>query len=124
MWKALPLVLLLVPFAIPDQAAAQPGWPGPMPPRGPVPNLAGVWYMHGDPNLPTEIVQPMPDGRALFVNEKGDRAWGEIHGDRVWIPRWSDGRSRGLVGVLRGDRIVWPNGTYWSRWPEGPFWPR
>ena len=55
--------------------------------------------------------------RALFINEHGSRARGEIRGDQVWIPDWSSGNpyDDGLSGRIRGDRIVWPDGSYWSR---------
>ena len=81
----------------------------------PVPNINGVWYMNGDPYLPCEIVQRQRDGRVLFTNEHGSAAWGTVTGNRVWIPDWSDGKRRGLAGRIRGDRIIWPNGTFWAR---------
>ncbi len=120
MRKMILLVLLILAFAAPGPVAAQRGWDRPGLRRLPVvevPNLSGTWYMHGDPNLPTEIVQRRLDGRALFINEHGDEAGAEIQGDRVWIPEWNDGPRRGLVGYIRGNKIVWPNGTYWSRSP-------
>lgn len=54
------------------------------------------------------------DGNALFTNEHGSSAWGTVSGDRVFIPEWNEGR--GERGVIRGNRIVWPNGTYWARY--------
>jgi hypothetical protein len=121
MKRVLPIALLLFAFAVPGWVAAQPG--GYPPPRwaAPAPNLTGTWYMHGDERLPTYIEQRNGRGDALFTNEHGDSAWGTIQGDRVWIPDWSDGRRRGLVGVIEGQRIVWPNGTYWSLRPERGF---
>ena len=83
--------------------------------RGRVPDLNGTWYLNGDEDSPCEIIQRRLDGRALFINENGSRARGTVRGDRVWIPKWTDGRSRGLQGRIRRDRIVWPNGSYWSR---------
>jgi hypothetical protein len=71
--------------------------------------------MNGAEDLPCQIIQRRQDGRAEFVNEHGDRASGTVRSDRVWVPAWTDGRSRGLVGRIRGDRIVWPDGNYWSR---------
>lgn len=91
--------------------------PAPAQPLPPAPHISGVWYMHCDPNLPCEIIQHGSGHRATFVNEHGSSAWGSVRGDQVWIPAWSDGRSQGLVGVIRGDRIIWPNGTFWSRRP-------
>lgn len=98
-----------------------PRWPNQVAPRDDdndryrIPNLSGTWYMNGDPDAPCEIVQRRPGDRAEFINENGSRAYGTVTHNRVWIPEWSDGRSRGLVGTIRGDQIVWPNGTYWSR---------
>ncbi len=85
------------------------------PPPGALPNLNGTWFLNGDRNKPCEIVQYPPGRRAEFTNENGTTAWGTIHSDWVWIPDWSDGTSDGLVGRVRGDRIVWPTGTFWSR---------
>jgi hypothetical protein len=75
-------------------------------------NLSGTWYMNGDSNAPCEIRQQQGNSRALFVNEHGSGAWGQVRGDRVWIPDWNDGR--GQSGQVRGNRIVWPDGNYWS----------
>ncbi len=81
-----------------------------------VPNLNGTWYMNGDADLPCSI-ELRPGGRALFTNENGSAAWGQLRGDRVWIPDWSAGDGeQGLEGRIRGDRIVWPDGHFWSRW--------
>ncbi len=82
-----------------------------------VPDISGVWYLNGNGNAPCRIIQPRPDGRALFINEHGSRARGEIRGDQVLIPDWSSGGpwDDGLSGRIRGDRIVWPDGSYWSR---------
>jgi len=113
-------------------AQAQPWGPPPPTPWGPppaqpgpwgddefrerVPNLNGVWYNNGNPSVPCRIVQREPDGRALFINENGSQAWGTIRGDRVWIPEWNNGPGReGLRGRYRGDRIIWPDGNFWSR---------
>jgi hypothetical protein len=109
-------------------ALAQPG-PGPWSPRRQkqvapweddrvrylIPNVSGTWYMNGNPNAPCEIVQRRPGDRAEFINENGSRAWGTVTRNSVWIPDWSDGWRQGLAGTIRDDRIVWPNGTYWSR---------
>jgi hypothetical protein len=126
----LALALLLVAFAAP--ALAQPPFrprdPDRYRPRPPirverdrddfrreVPDLNGVWYMNGNRRAPCEITQDWPSRRAQFVNEHGSSAWGTIRGDRVLIPDWSDGTSDGLEGRIRGNRIVWPDGNYWSR---------
>jgi hypothetical protein len=81
--------------------------------RSRVPNLAGKWYMNDDGNSPCEIRQRRGSNRALFINEQGSRAWGTVRGDRVWIPEWNDGK--GQSGRVRGNKIVWPDGNYWSR---------
>jgi hypothetical protein len=73
--------------------------------------------MSGDPNKPAEI-QQRANGYALFINEHGSQAWGSIDRGTVWIPEWSSEGSQGLFGVVRGDRIVWPNGSFWSRNPR------
>ena len=101
-------------LAAPARAQWGPDWGPPA-----LPNLNGTWYMHGNPDQPTEILQ-RPSGRALFINEHGSRARGMVYPDRVFIPDWSDGSSRGLVGRVRGDRIVWPYGNFWSRRAYAP----
>jgi hypothetical protein len=89
-----------------------------------VPNLDGIWYLSGDPRKPAQIIQRRLDGRALFINEQGSEALGTIEGDMVFIPEWTDGFNRGLVGTVRGDRITWPDGNFWSRTPQSPLWYR
>jgi hypothetical protein len=101
--------LLVLALAVP--AEAQRDWRRP----APVPDISGTWYMNGDRNKPCEIIQYLPNRRAEFTNENGDSAWGTVRGDRVWIPDWTDGRSQGLEGRIRRDRIVWPGGSFWSR---------
>jgi hypothetical protein len=98
--------LLVLAFAAPERADAR---------RDRIPNLAGTWYLNGDGNSPCKIIQRRLDGRAVFINENGSRARGKVRAGRVWIPKWSDGTSKGLRGRIRGRRIVWPNGSYWSR---------
>lgn len=126
MRKALPITLLLLFLALPTLAQAQPGWGrspwDPSPPGLGAPDLSGTWFMHGDPNKPTRIIQRGPGNQALFINEHGTEAWGTIEADRVWVPSWSDGWRRGLVGEIRGNRIIWPNGSYWSRQPRWGGW--
>ena len=80
------------------------------------PFIHGLWFMNGDPRKPCEIRQR--DNRALFINEHGSGAWGTVRGQYVLIPDWSDGQgSDGLIGRIRGNRIVWPNGSFWARRP-------
>jgi hypothetical protein len=103
------LLLLVVAAPAPSQRYNYGVYPGR------VPNLNGIWYMNDDGDLPCRIVQRRPD-RADFINEHGQRAVGFVYPDRVFIPAWNDGEgSDGLEGRIRGDMIIWPNGSYWSR---------
>jgi len=81
-------------------------------------NLSGIWYMNGEQDKPTRIIQYGP-GRALFINEHGSQAWGSVRGNRVWIPDWTWGEGwnthQGLWGTLMGNRLVWPDGSFWVR---------
>ncbi len=81
-----------------------------------VPDLSGAWYMRGDPDQPCEVRQRWPERRALFINERGESAWGTINGDRIWVPDWIGYDNRqGLEGTFEGDRITWRNGSFWTR---------
>ena len=111
MRRALSLSLLLLAVAAPGRVAGQ--FDGDFR-RGFSPNLNGIWYMGGDQDAPCEIIQ-RPDGRAQFINEYGERAWGMMFGDRIRVPDWGDQRRGGLVGRVRGNTIEWSNGTYWTR---------
>ena len=92
---------------------------------GAVANLNGNWYFNGDPGKPARIVQWRLDGRAIFINENGTQTWGSVGPNSVWIPEWTDRGRPGLVGVIRGDRLIWPDGNFWSRTPLGGwFWDR
>ena len=109
----IPITLLLLAVPAPARVMGawddDPGW-------NRLPNLNGTWYMNGDEFSPCRIIQRRQDGRAEFINENGDRARGIVQGDSVFIPEWNDGTRRsGLSGRIRGDMIIWPNGTYWSR---------
>ena len=75
--------------------------------------LEGTWYLNGDRYKKTEIV---PSGRGLLArNENG-------HATRLEISRSGDVYARdwqgGLRGDVRRDRIVWNNGTTWTREPH------
>jgi len=115
MKKIMALTVVVLATTIPGRVAGQGprGFPPDWDDR--VPFIGGVWYLNGDWDSPCKVIQRRPDGRALFINENGSRAWGTIRGDRVWIPKWTDGRRKGLRGRIRGDRIIWPGGSYWSR---------
>jgi hypothetical protein len=113
----IPSVLLLLALAVPAQA--QSPWSTgeyaaqyPPPPNQAVPNIDGIWYNHSNGGR-CEVIQRWPDTRARFINENGDRAWGFIERDRVFIPDWNNGE--GQRGWVRGNRIVWPDGNYWER---------
>jgi hypothetical protein len=120
------LFVAFVLGAVGSQALAQflPQFPPDFPPQFPQPfppvvepsYVQGLWFMNGDPNKPCEIRQR--DNRALFINEHGSRAWGTIRGQYVLIPDWSDGHgSDGVIGRVRGNRIIWPYGSFWARLP-------
>lgn len=112
----IPAVLLLLALAVPAQAQRPYGPPyAPPPPAYGAPNVSGQWFMNGNRSQPCQIDQ-QPDGSALFTNENGSQAYGSVRGGQVFIPSWTDGMgSQGLTGTLQGNRIVWPNGTFWSR---------
>jgi hypothetical protein len=81
-----------------------------------VPDISGTWFLKGDEDAHCRIIQKGPGGHwEIFINEQGNRARGTVRGNRVFIPAWTDGQSQGLAGRIRGDRIIWPNGTFWSR---------
>jgi hypothetical protein len=115
MKSTLAVALLFVALVAPGAAQYGPWRPAPVVPRHEVRNLNGTWYMNGDPDKPCQIIQDWPLPWARFVNEHGSEASGQIRGDTVWIPDWSDGINPGLAGRIRGDRIIWPNGSFWSR---------
>ena len=111
---ALPLLALFAPVQAQAQAQERPYSPAQVA-QYRVPDLNGTWYMNGDPNQPCEVRQRWGDRRALFINERGESAWGTINGDRIWVPDWEGYNHRpGLEGSFRGDQIVWFNGSFWS----------
>lgn len=77
-------------------------------------DLAGRWYNAGDPLKPCYIqVVPGPFGPYLILtNEKGTQSRARFirGGSRLVADDWG-----GLVGRIRGDRIVWPDGNDWTR---------
>ena len=96
--------IITAALAFGGQSIAQP------PPPSPV---DGRWYFRGSPFHPCSIqTVATPVGlRLIFTNEKGTPAegWLSKDGKRVTIPDWN------LVGKVRGDSIVWPNGDFWGR---------
>jgi hypothetical protein len=75
-------------------------------------DLTGIWFNHAN-NGECVIVQVGAGRLARFINEYGARAWGRVRGERVFITDWYSGSTEGLVGRIRGARIVWPDGNYW-----------
>jgi hypothetical protein len=73
-------------------------------------DMAGTWFMSGNPNLPCYIVpsRTAPD-RATFINENGDQVGGFIRGNRVSVPSWN------LGGWFDGNTIRWDNQSVWTR---------
>jgi hypothetical protein len=73
----------------------------------------GIWYFRGDPNQPASIqTMNTPWGLHLVVtNEKGSPSLGELSPDgrRVSVYEWN------ITGRIRGSRLIWPNGDFWSR---------
>lgn len=87
----------------------------PFPPPQPVPAspVDGRWFFRGDPFQPCSVqtVAGPAGPRLIFTNEKGTPAEGRLSRDgrRVTIPDWN------LIGTVRRDAIVWPNGDFWGR---------
>ena len=72
--------------------------------------LEGTWYLNGDRNKPAEIVG-IRDGMEAR-NETG--ATSRLEFDRFGSVRALDWEG-GLRGEIRGDTILWANGTTWTR---------
>src|SRR5688572_7116999 len=112
------LIGLLLAIAIgvvnsPSTVSAQSyGWPSWGNNRNAPQQLEGTWYLNGDPSRRTEI---NGSRRGLVAqNENG-------HSTRLEVSRSGDVYARdwhGLRGDVRRDRIVWDNGTTWTREPS------
>lgn len=108
------VAVALLAWAAPSGAVAN--YPPYRPPNMQTPwgpsaqDLAGTYYMNGNPNLPCQVVpsRRAPD-RAMFVNENGDQTDGYIRGNRVFVPKWN------LGGTVDGDAIRWDNQSVWAR---------
>jgi hypothetical protein len=91
-----------------------PRFPPQSPPAVNPNDLAGRWYNKGDPLEPCYIqVIPGPLGPYLLLtNEKGTPSRARLirGGTRLIADDWG-----GLVGKIRGSRIVWPDGNDWTR---------
>ncbi|HXG52518.1 MAG TPA: hypothetical protein VNN77_14065 [candidate division Zixibacteria bacterium] len=72
--------------------------------------LVGTWYVGGDRNRRCEIVQVR--GGLEARNERGSTTPLVRESYRIVLATAWEG---GLRGELRGDRIEWANGTYWTR---------
>jgi len=116
------LLLFLLASPVQAQIPWPQYWPNPnqpyqvAPPVRSIPNLDGVWFLTGNPLAQCQVQQRWPSTQVLFINEHGSRAPATIIGNRVWIPTWGEG-GRGLMGRIEGDRIIWPDGNFWSRTP-------
>ncbi|MDB5307203.1 MAG: hypothetical protein JWO38_1405 [Gemmataceae bacterium] len=90
-----------------------PAQPGPFPPPAPAPaRVDGPWYFRGDPRQPCfiETIDTPRGPMLVFTNEKGSQAYGRLGwGGRVIVYDWD------LVGYVRGNYLIWPNGDFWSR---------
>jgi hypothetical protein len=75
-------------------------------------DLQGTWYFGGDRSKPCRIEQ---HGTSLFLrNESGQTATGSITGRGTISTIWSRTTITGTIGGNRS-KILWSNGTYWSR---------
>jgi hypothetical protein len=88
-------------------------WPGDSFWSRPVAPIAGTWYLKGDKNSACRIVL-RKNGRAVFVNENGDRARGKVRGEWVFVRGWGE-KGGTLEGHIRTDLIEWPDGSFWAR---------
>jgi hypothetical protein len=89
------------------------GWPSWGNNRNAPQQLEGTWYLDGERSRRTEI---NTSRRGLVAtNERGKTTRLEISrsGD-VYARDWEGG----LRGDVRRDRIVWENGTTWTREPS------
>ncbi len=89
------------------------GWPSWGNNRNAPQQLEGTWYLDGERSRRTEI---NTSRRGLVaINESGKTTRLEISrsGD-VYARDWEGG----LRGDVRRDRIVWENGTTWTREPS------
>ncbi len=89
------------------------GWPSWGNNRNAPQQLEGTWYLDGERSRRTEI---NTSRRGLVAtNERGKTTRLEISrsGD-VYARDWEGG----LRGDVRRDRIVWENGTMWTREPS------
>jgi hypothetical protein len=89
------------------------GWPSWGNNRNAPQQLEGTWYLNGERSRRTEI---NASRRGLVArNENGQTTRLEISrsGD-VYARDWQSG----LRGDVRRDRIVWENGTTWTREPS------
>ena len=90
-----------------------PPFPQQIPPIPPASPVDGQWFFRGDRFQPCYIQTiPGPGGpRVIVTNEKGSQTEGWLNrsGTRLTIPEWN------IIGTLRGDALVWPNGDFWGR---------
>ena len=96
------------------------GPPGGPPGSGLTPrDVQGRWFMGGDSLKPCSVEvfgAPYGGPRLVFTNARGQRTTGRFdRGNRVIAFGWGDGGVGDLGGTVRGDLILWTNGTYWMR---------
>ena len=110
------LIAAAVLTGLTSMANAQPFPRVPFPPRQPIPApspIDGPWFFRGDQFQPcyVETVATPFGTELIFTNEKGTPARARLSrdGKRVTIPEWN------LIGRVKGDAIVWPNGDFWGR---------
>ena len=91
---------------MPSQQPYDPEQPAPS-----IQDIAGNWLLFGNEETPCQVIPSRYGGnRAIFINEKGERATGFIRGNQIFVPRWKN-----LQGVFLGDTIHWFNNTVWTR---------
>lgn len=74
--------------------------------------LRGTWYFGGDRSKPCHIDER--GGALTLTNESGQSATGTFTGKRTISTNWSGVTITGTVSD-DGNRILWSNGTYWTR---------
>jgi hypothetical protein len=76
--------------------------------------LPGQWYTDANSSGATTYVVQTGSNAYRFINEQGRVANGYVSGNRVAAPNWQ------VTGIIenRGNRIVWSNGTNWTRYAQ------
>ena len=75
-----------------------------------LPPVTGAWYVGGNPQRACLVVRTTHGLTAR--NENGDVTTLERRGrHNVFAANWESG----IVGTVEGDRLLWRNGTWWTR---------